>query len=161
MRLLNLPLPIFSAILAPQVEPPGAAQAPAWVAAFFAGVFTLGWFLQQWGKLPGAVSDRRAGGFWDTDRAHLDQVHEVVTREDQEKPGWRMVWHSSKEVREMREAIARLAGLAEVWVQDREDWRRDREEWRQDRARMETRITNLEEVNRLQEHALDRGAGGR
>ncbi len=152
MRILNLPLPIFAAVLAPQVEPPGAAQAPAWMAAFFAGIFTLGWFLQQWGKLPGAASDRRATGFGDGDRTKLDQVHEVVTREDQEKPGWRMVWNPAKETREIHELLRELADLKEVWMEERETWKRER-------ASMEERIVRLEDTVRRQERALDRGVG--
>lgn len=148
MRLLNLPLPIFAAVLAPQVEPPGAAQAPAWMAAFFAGIFTLGWFLEKWGKLPGTSGDRRAPGFGDADRTHLDQVHEVVTREDTEKPGWRMVWNPSRETREIRDLLRELTELKAVWQEERADWKRER-------ARMEERITFLEDALRRQEHARE------
>ena len=160
MRILNLPLPIFTAILVPQIEPPGTSDGPAWAAAFFAFAFSLGWFLDRYDKLPGTSGNRRAGGYVDEDRKQataqavlIAEIHRTVTREDSEKPGWPMVWHSSRESREMCTAIARLAILADAWM-------RDREEWKVKQSNMEHRITQLEDVVRRQEHALKYGTGG-
>jgi hypothetical protein len=150
LRLLNLPLPIFTAVLVQQIEPP-TVTGPGWLVAIFTGAFVVLWFLNAIGRLPGAHGERRAPSFGDQDRAHLVEIHKTVTREDSDKPGWPMVWHSGKESREVCAAVTRLAGLADVWEEDREEWRRDR-------ARMEARITLLEDTVRRQEHAL--GARG-
>lgn len=152
MRLLNLPLPIFAAALVQQIEPP-AISAPAWVTAFLVGVFVLAYVLNLVGKFPGAAGERRESGYTEADRTRLTEVHGVVTREDSDKPGWHMVWYPARETREIRDLLIELSDL-------REDWAAEREEWRAERSRMETRITHLEEVNRIQGHALQHGNGG-
>ena len=141
MRLLNLPLPIFAAILTPQLETAAQSPTPGWVAAVAAWIFVLGWFLQQWGKLPGANGERRTHMFTPQDRARMEAIYGAVKRNDPEKPDWPMVWSAT------HETVTRLAELAELWQEDREAWKYER-------ARMEVRITQLEEVVRLQEHAL-------
>jgi hypothetical protein len=151
MRLLNLPLPIFAAILAPQVEPPGMSPMPAWVAAIAAWIFVLGWFLQQWGKLPGVSGERRSTCFCDEDRRKLTEMHGIVTAEDDNLPRWRRVWSPTKETLETLELVHELAAL-------RLAWEAERKEWQAERSRLESRITHLEEINRMQEHAL--GARG-
>ena len=161
MRILNLPLPIFAAALL-QIEPP-QLSAPAWVNSFLIALFVLGYFLNLAGKFPFTSSERRNGGFGDEDRkqqatqatqaVQVADIHRTVTREDADKPGWPMVWHSSRESREMCAAMTKLAGLADTWV-------RDREEWKDKQASMERRITELEETIRRQGHVLKYGTGG-
>ena len=154
LRFLNLPIPIIAAVLVPQIEPP-QMSAPAWVAAIIGVAYVLLSYLNWIGRLPGATAERRAGGYGDDDRrqvstlsAQVAEVYRTVTREDPEKPGWPMVWRSSKEMRAAHEALISLSELKDVWVQDREEWRRDR-------SRMEARITLLEDTVRRQEHALE------
>ena len=152
MRLLNLPVPIFTAALIQQVEPLNVTG-PGWVVALATGAFVVLWFLNAIGKLPGGTSERRGASFKDDDRRKLEAMHEIVTREDTDKPGWRLVWHPARETREIRDLLIELSDL-------REDWAAEREEWKVERARLELRIAHLEDVNRRQEHALKYGAGG-
>ena len=152
MRLLDLPIPVIAAVIAPQIEPPEMSTA-AWVAAIVGVAYVLLSYLNWIGRLPGAAGERRVGGFGDDDRARLTEMHAVVTREDVDKPGWRMVWYPARETREIRNLLIELSDL-------REDWEAEREEWQKERARMEARITHLEEVNRIQEHALEARGGG-
>jgi len=166
MRLLNLPFPLLAAAFVPQIQPPEVTT-PGYIAAAMGGAWLVLWYLQQIGKLPGANGERRSGSaFEDDDRARaadvaetvdmvadqMTEVHRIVTREDSDKPGWAMVWRSSKESHEVREAVAKLATLAETWIQDREDWRREK-------ADLQARITRLEDINRAQERAIERGTG--
>lgn len=158
MRLLNAPVPIIAAIAAQELAPP-RVEGPAWVTAALAGAFLVLWFLDKAGRLPFSSSERRTGGYTDTDRAiaatvaaQLAAVHEIVVREDSEKPGWRMVWAPGKETREVRDTVQHLARLADLWAEDRERWDHER-------AKLEQRITQLEDVVRRQEHALQ-GRGG-
>ena len=118
------------------------------------------YILNLLGKFPGASGERREASFRDGDRSKLDAVHEVVTREDSDKPGWRMVWHSSRETREMRDLLIELSDLRDDWATEREEWATEREEWKTERARLDRRITELEDTVRRQEHALKYGAGG-
>lgn len=147
MRLLNLPIPVFAAILVPQIEPP-QMSAPAWVAAIIGVAYVLLSYLNWIGRLPGATAERRAGGYGDDDRARLVKVHEIIVREDPDKPNWPMVWRASKEMRDAHAVLASLAELKDVWIEDRGEWRRER-------SRMEARITLLEDTVRRQEHALE------
>lgn len=155
MRLLNLPLPILTAVFVPQLEPPQVTT-PGYIAAAMGGAWLVLWYLQQIGKLPGAperrASDQAVTEKLDVLADQVDAVHKIVTREDADAPGWPMVWRSMKESREVRDAVTKLAALAEVWVKDREEWRRDK-------AELQERITRLEDVNRRQERALEKGAG--
>jgi len=151
MRFLSLPIPIFAAILTPQIEPPGASAMPAWVAAVAAWIFVLGWFLQQWGKLPGASSERRSPAACEDCQRKIAAMHEIVTAEDDNLPRWRRVWSPTKETLETLELVHELAAL-------RLAWEAEREEWQAERGALERRITQLEEINRMQEHAL--GARG-
>jgi len=164
MRLLNLPIPVFAAILAPQVEPPGASAMPAWVAAVAAWIFVLGWFLQAYSKLPGASGERRAPGACEDCQRKVAAMHEIVTREDADKPGWRMVWYPARETREIRDLLTELADLREDWAAEREECKRDRArmiaEHEQERTRMDQRLKDLEVANLRYETALRHGAGG-
>lgn len=147
MRLLNLPIPVIAAVIAPQIEPP-TMSTPAWVAAIVGVAYVLLSYLNWAGRLPGANAERRMQTFTEEDRSRLAEVHRTVMREDPDRPGVPMVWRQTREMLAAHAALTSLAELKDVWVQDRE-------EWRADRARMEQRITQLEEVNRRQEHALE------
>jgi len=127
MRLLNAPVPVLMAILAPQIEPPDMST-PAWVAAIIGVAYVLLSYLNWIGRLPGATGERRTRSFTDADRAmltethdQLEAVHEVVTREDKDKPGWRMVWAPAGEIRELTEAMGHLTRTVQTWIErDRE-----------------------------------------
>lgn len=151
MRLLNLPLPIFAAALA-QFDPP-QVSGPAWVNSFLIALFVLGYFLNLMGKFPFASGERREASFREDDRRRLGDIHEIVTAEDTARPRWPRVWAPLAETVRIAALVEELAGL-------REDWRDERESWKTERARMELRITGLEDTVRRQEHALRHGAGG-
>jgi len=117
--LLNLPLPILMAPLAPQI--PGMAPAtvqdgPGWVAVFLLGAWVVLWVLKEIGKLPG--QDRNAITVTLPEkRAHqFDEVHRIVTREDPEKPGYAMVWSSRAE----RDALQRTLDMARKTIESHE-----------------------------------------
>ena len=152
MRLLNLPVPIFTAAIIQQVEPVNVTG-PGWVVALATGAFVVLWFLNAIGKLPGGGSERREASFKDTDRGQLNEIHGIVTAEDVARPRWPRVWAPLQETLEIRDLVAELADL-------RQAWEAERAEWKVERARMEHRITELEDVVRRQEHALKYGAGG-
>lgn len=145
MKILEWAVPALAALTVPQMGEPSPTEVPAWVSAFFIGVFTLGAYLNWLGRLPGANGERRRYQFSDSDRAKLGKIHETITKEA--KPGWPLVWAPAEEIREMRDLIRELAALKVMWEDERDDWKRER-------ATMEARITQLEDVVDRQEHAL-------
>lgn len=163
MRLLNLPIPIFSATLVQGIDPP-QLSAPAWVNSFLVAIFVLAYVLNLAGKFPGGSAERREASFKDADRKKLDAMHEIVTREDSDKPGWRMVWHPARETREMRDLLIELSDLREDWAIERSECKEDRArlvaEHEQERQRWNERMSRLEEANTRYEVALRHGAGG-
>jgi hypothetical protein len=158
---MSFPVPIFAAVIreaAPQ------AIGPDWLVGASAAAFTLLWFLNAIGKLPGGGGERREASFKDEDRSRLADIHAVVTREDSDKPGWRMVWHSARETREMRDLLVELSDLREDWATERQECKDDRvrlvAEHEQERQRWHERLSRLEEANIRYEAALQHGAGG-
>jgi len=149
MRALNIPLPVIAALLVPQMEAPHVTG-PGYVAAALGGAWLVLWWLEKIGRLPGGSGgERRGHTFGDRDRARLDEVHKTVTREDAAKPGWPMVWAPADEVREIRDLVRELVDLKAIWQDEREVWKRER-------ARMEERITHLEDSLRARDHARER-----
>jgi hypothetical protein len=163
VRILALPLPIFVASLADSLTMP-ELSGPAWAQAIMIGMFVFGYFLNLVGKFPGAGGERREASFTGADRTRLDTVYEVVTREDSDKPGWRMVWHPARETREMRDLLIELSDLREDWAAERAECKEDRAkmivEHEQERHRWHERLSRLEDANARYESALRHGAGG-
>jgi len=120
-----------------QVSPPGV-EGPGWAMAAITGAFVILWLLNAIGKLPGSTPKNGPGAFGPEHRDQLADLHRVVTREDQDKPGWPMVWNSARETREIRDLLKELVDLKDVWEEDRGDWK-------QESARMSERITVLED----------------
>ena len=148
LRILNAPLPIITAVVMQEIPQPMMTGGPGWAVAVLTGIFIVLWFLNAIGRLPGASGDRRTASFRDEDRARLVKVHEIIVREDPDKPNWPMVWRASKEMRDAHAVLASLAELKDVWIEDRDEWRRER-------SRMEERIVRLEDTVRRQERALE------
>ena len=148
LRVLNAPLPIITAVVMQEIPQPMMTGGPGWAVAVMTGVFIVLWFLNAIERLPGARGNRRVASFHDEDRARLQEIHRTVIREDPDRPGWPMIWRSSKEMRTAHEVLANLSALKDVWLEDRE-------EWKHDRSRMEERIARLEDTVRRQEHALE------
>lgn len=107
--LTGLPVPIFGAAF---LEFPPGVEEPSWIMAALVGAYVVLWLLDKIGVLPGTSKERREASFTPLDRAHLDRVFEVISREDPDKPGWPMVWSPSRERREAREHLRTLAELA-------------------------------------------------
>jgi len=91
MRLLNLPVPIVTAVLAPQMEPPQMSTA-AWVAAIVGVAYVLLSYLNWIGRLPGASGGRQNGGFGADDRRQMDRlaaqmadIRDTIIREADER----------------------------------------------------------------------------
>src|SRR3990167_120658 len=152
LRLLNLPVPLFTAAIIQEVEPLNVTG-PGWVVAVATGAFVVLWFSNAIGKLPGGSSDRREASFLDSDRAKLDLIHEIVTAADVARPRRPRGGARGKETVELRTLVEELAEL-------RTTWEMERAEWKVDRSRMERRITELEDIVCRQESALNHGAGG-
>lgn len=87
---------------------------PGWLTAAFVGAWVVLWLLDRIGKLPG-------GSQFDTPRVmvvepdklkelladpnQVAKIHEVVTREDSDKPGYYMVWSTGKERRALERTM--------------------------------------------------------
>ena len=166
-RILSLPLPIFAAALAQPIDSP-AMSAPAWITAAGVGAFVVLYFLNAAGRLPFANAERRTTGFDDTARHKLDEMHAIVMAEDEVLPRWRKVWSPTRETIATLDLVRELAEMRVTWEEERQEWHatndacqaqrtKERDEWSAERARMERRITQLEETVRLQERAIDRG----
>lgn len=153
MRFLDLPVPVFTAVLVPQIDT-SVMNTPAWIGVFFAGFFTFGWFLDRYQKLPGAAN-KQAAGFGDVDRRKLEDVHAIVMTEDADKPRWPRVWAPIAETLRIEALLEELTALRTQWEIERAEWKVERTEWKAERGRMERRITELEDVVRRQEHALE------
>lgn len=151
-KILAIPWPVVLAA-ATQVIEPLEVDGPAWMTAFLVGVFVVLWALNAMGRLPFQSMDRRAHPFGDTERQKFDQMYEIVTAEDNTKPRWRKVWASTKETLEVHALITELADL-------RVTWEAERKEWQVERARMEHRITELEDTIRRQNNVLSNPRGG-
>lgn len=166
MKLLQLPIPILVVALqaADHPEPVG----PAWYGGVVATLFLIAYILNVLGKFPGASNERRTASYTDEDRSRdnasasavaavlkaigdlakqVEEMHKTVTREDVDKPGWPMVWNSSKESREMRAALMDLARLVGDWVEH-------------DRSTLELRIQRLEDARRQGDRARATGTEG-
>lgn len=151
MRLFNIPVPII-ALMASETLP--LPDGPQWFMGAISALFFVAYLLKSYGKLPGSGGERREASFQDADRKRLEEVHKIMVREDPDKTGYPMVWGISyrehKDVREGMTTFTRLAGI----------WEADRTEWHEERARLERRVTVLEETVRTQETALlARGRG--
>jgi hypothetical protein len=120
-------VPLAAVAAFPQV--PGIAAGeqttPGWVAAAFVGVWVTLWFLDRIGKLPGAAKteapqlvvvepDKLRELL--VDPSQVARVHDVVTREDPEKPGYYMVWSTSKERRDLEKKLDDHAKLMHATI---------------------------------------------
>lgn len=83
--LLSLPVPIFSAVLIPQITPELVDGMPGWVAVLLLGVWVTLWFLDRVGRLPGQPDKKfweEAESFSKSDRERLDKVYTLLAHRD-------------------------------------------------------------------------------
>lgn len=130
MSLVLAPVVPMAAVAAfPQIPGIDAAvqTTPGWVAVGAVWVWVTLWFLDRVGKLPGgskapqgpqilvvSTDDLRAVT---PDRHKADEVHEIVSREDPEKPGYKLVWSSSKERRDLERKLDEHSKLMHATIE--------------------------------------------
>jgi hypothetical protein len=104
---MRRPAVLSSIVLGPVVPMALAAQVPGqlpdeitpgWLMAFMLGVWVLHSIMDAAGKLP-----------WSRDpqipSLKVDKIHDIVSREDAEKPGYYMVWSSTAERRQFERQL--------------------------------------------------------
>lgn len=101
--LLGPVVPMAAAVQVPELP---TELTPGWVSAFLLGLWLAHAILDRAGKLPWAapapaqsltvveVNNLREIM---ADPSKVDQIHQIVTREDSTRPGFYLVWSSAKE----------------------------------------------------------------
>lgn len=90
---------------------------------------------------------------WDRLISQTNDMHQIIMTEDTNRPRWPRVWAPIAETIRIQALLEELANL-------RNDWNEERSEWKKERARLDLRITQLEETIKMQDHALRSSAGG-
>lgn len=81
MRLFTVPVPVFAAVLVPQLAPTLLEEGPGYIATAILGVWVTLWFLDRVGKLPGRPQgERRSASFVDADRKKLEELYHLFLR---------------------------------------------------------------------------------
>lgn len=119
---MRRPAVLSSIVLGPVVPMALVAQLPAtdldttpgWVAVFLLGAWVMHSILDRAGKLPWTsgpalptltVVEAEKLREILADPSKVDRIHDIVSREDVDKPGYYMVWSSSSERRRLETAL--------------------------------------------------------
>lgn len=130
---MRRPTLLSSVMLAPVVPMALVAQLPAtdlettpgWVAVFLLGAWVMHQILDRAGKLPWSQSPAvppltviEAEKLREilADPSKVDKIHDIVSREDVEKPGYYMVWSSAAERRRLEKTLESQAKLTHATI---------------------------------------------
>lgn len=112
---LVLVAPVVPMAIVAQVPDVAGETTPGWVAVFLLGAWVMHSVLDRAGKLPwGPPRDSlpqltviEAEKLREilADPSKVDQIHQIVTREDTERPGYYMVWTTDRERRMLQRKL--------------------------------------------------------